>query len=99
MSLSDPLYDPTDRDVPEYYCIHGTFIGNPYGADYMCGWCEDGTPFAEYELCQTIYSNRRIRKDTAQNTLATMFDAIHGAIPLIPAQAFGVVDALAKFNR
>jgi hypothetical protein len=42
MSNSDPLYDPTDRDNPNYHCAHGTFTGNPYGADYMCGWCESG---------------------------------------------------------
>lgn len=24
------------------YCKHGTFIGDPYGPDYMCGKCEDG---------------------------------------------------------
>lgn len=23
-------------------CRHGTFIGDPYGADYMCGLCESG---------------------------------------------------------
>ena len=24
------------------YCKHGTFIGDPYGPDYLCGKCEDG---------------------------------------------------------
>jgi hypothetical protein len=24
------------------YCRHGNYIGNPYGADYMCGQCESG---------------------------------------------------------
>lgn len=24
------------------YCKHGTYIGDPYGPDYMCHWCEMG---------------------------------------------------------
>ncbi len=32
------------------YCKHGTNIGNPYGADLMCGFCEDGTTETEFEL-------------------------------------------------
>ena len=24
------------------YCKHGTYIGTPSGADYICGACEDG---------------------------------------------------------
>src|SRR5690606_40811521 len=24
------------------YCKHGNYIGTPYGADYMCHWCEMG---------------------------------------------------------
>jgi hypothetical protein len=37
---SDPLFDEDDLTVPEFYCKHGKFIGNPYGGDYLCGWCE-----------------------------------------------------------
>lgn len=22
------------------YCVHGTYIGDPYGPDYLCGACE-----------------------------------------------------------
>jgi hypothetical protein len=25
-----------------HYCRHGNYIGDPYGADYMCGACENG---------------------------------------------------------
>jgi hypothetical protein len=38
----DPLYDDDDLLHDENYCRHGTFTGNPYGGDYMCGWCESG---------------------------------------------------------
>lgn len=30
----------TDYNVS--YCKHGTNLGTPYGADYLCGYCEDG---------------------------------------------------------
>lgn len=26
----------------ENYCKHGTYLGNPYGADHICGRCENG---------------------------------------------------------
>lgn len=39
---SDPLFDEDDLNNLDYRCIHGTFIGNPYGADYLCGACESG---------------------------------------------------------
>jgi hypothetical protein len=42
MSATDPLFDEDDLNEPDYRCKHGTFIGNPYGADYLCGWCESG---------------------------------------------------------
>ena len=25
-----------------WYCKHGTYIGDPYGPDYICGYCEEG---------------------------------------------------------
>lgn len=34
--------EPEDYDNPRNYCRHGTFIGDPYGADLMCYWCETG---------------------------------------------------------
>lgn len=36
------LFDDEDLTVSANYCRHGNFIGNPYGADYLCGWCENG---------------------------------------------------------
>lgn len=24
------------------YCKHGNYVGNPWGPDYMCPWCETG---------------------------------------------------------
>lgn len=42
MTITDPLFDESDLAVADYHCRHGVFTGNPYGADYMCGWCESG---------------------------------------------------------
>jgi hypothetical protein len=42
VSATDPLFDEDDLLEPNYRCKHGTFIGNPYGGDYICGWCEFG---------------------------------------------------------
>lgn len=48
MSSTDPMFDPSDLEEPDYYCRHGRFIGNPYGADYMCFYCEMGYSDEEY---------------------------------------------------
>lgn len=37
----------------EDFCKHGTFIGDPYGPDYLCGWCEDGVSDADFEAWTT----------------------------------------------
>lgn len=29
-------------DYDQVHCIHGSYIGYPGGADYICGMCEDG---------------------------------------------------------
>lgn len=31
-----------DRSDRSSYCEHGTFIGNAFGGDYLCGPCESG---------------------------------------------------------
>jgi len=38
----DNLFDEDDLSNTDFRCKHGTFIGNPYGGDYLCGWCESG---------------------------------------------------------
>lgn len=42
VTMLDPFFDEDDLLHDSNYCRHGQFIGNPYGADYMCGWCESG---------------------------------------------------------
>lgn len=31
-----------DRNDDRSYCEHGTFVGNAFGGDYLCGPCEMG---------------------------------------------------------
>lgn len=39
-----PAGDYIEQDTSDdrNYCRHGSYIGNPYGGDYMCGPCEMG---------------------------------------------------------
>lgn len=30
------------REVPGDICRHGTYVGDAYGPDYLCGACEEG---------------------------------------------------------
>ncbi len=42
----DDTYDPEFR-MEQDYCEHGTYIGPPSGADFLCGWCESGISVKE----------------------------------------------------
>jgi hypothetical protein len=68
----DPMYDESDRDEERYYCSHGTFIGNPYGADYMCHFCELGYSDDEYRA-HVAYMERQTR---SRAMLAELFSHI-----------------------
>lgn len=42
-----------DRDFDwQSYCRHGSFIGDPYGADYLCHLCEDGLSVYDEALAE-----------------------------------------------
>lgn len=36
--------EPDDGTWGGTYCKHGTYVGTPGGADYICGACEEGEP-------------------------------------------------------
>lgn len=78
MTITDPLYDESDLQVEGFYCRHGRFIGNPYGADYLCGHCEMGTSDEEYELGLAWGEFRsRMRNEV----LPTWFAALPADVP------------------
>ncbi len=70
--------DRDDSDDPEFrdpggYCPHGTYVGG-CGADYMCGWCEDGISGAELREINRRDRTRmtRERAEQAAKLLATL---------------------------
>lgn len=38
---TDINFELTDLDVTDYYCQHRVFVGNPYGRDLLCLFCEE----------------------------------------------------------
>lgn len=68
-----------DADVTDsrQYCEHGTFIGSPWGPDYLCFYCETGTeppPPAPYRL--TIGTRRTFNSTYHQTREAVNGDPI-----------------------
>lgn len=55
------------------YCKHGTYVGDPYGPDYMCGPCEDGV--TDYEMA--LYWAKEQFRSRAK---AYMHDLVYRAI-------------------
>lgn len=69
----DDDYDPSNAygdiepDAQDYasdrdYCRHGRYVGNPWGADYMCGYCESGISDEDYEAMVKSDAEQRGRK-------------------------------------
>lgn len=59
-------------------CKHGTFVGDPYGPDYLCGACECGdTDFTINDVIQEIqvqveFHNRRMDLILADEELSSV---------------------------
>lgn len=62
------------------YCKHGTFIGDPYGADYLCGYCESGEDTDLYATSLALAKNAT--KDD-QETIAAIDSLIGNVIGTI----------------
>lgn len=91
----DPFLDEEDFQHEENYCVHGTFIGNPCGGDYLCGWCEDGTSLEEFRSYCARMENRIIRKNSVHAwfkgvSSITLKDAPFGSITI------GIILAMSK---
>ena len=39
---AEKMYPQGWREVPGDICPHGTYVGDEYGPDYLCGACEGG---------------------------------------------------------
>lgn len=44
------------------HCVHGVYIGTPFGPDYMCGRCEDGETPGEVYAEAIAEAKRRVAK-------------------------------------
>lgn len=66
------LYDPADHEIPSNYCEHGTFIGNPYGADLLCHYCETGYTAEDAKLAR-FFSNQQ-RREQRRNMLRMPYE-------------------------
>jgi hypothetical protein len=58
----------------ETHCEHGTYIGYPGGADYLCGWCEDGVSYREYSAIMRQQRHNRMVEEAT--TLNMIWDAL-----------------------
>lgn len=73
----DDTYDPEFR-LESDYCIHGTYIGPPSGADILCGYCEDGIGLAEYREIGRRQRLARIRERASRSEMALSVLLAHG---------------------
>lgn len=60
------------------HCEHGTYIGYPGGADYLCQWCEDGISLAEMVDIKLEQAHNRMLRE------AEILNAMHDAIFVTP---------------
>ena len=81
------------RSRDEDYCKHGTYIGDPYGADYLCGYCESSVSDYEFVIgfVQSDAYNAQRRYDSTLKSLMLHADYIRecqekggAALNLIP---------------
>lgn len=64
---------------PRYRCKHGTFIGDPYGPDYMCPLCELGIDDEAEELATTWHISAIFAGRNAPDTLVVKAAGIQEA--------------------
>jgi hypothetical protein len=49
------------------HCVHGTFVGNWAGPDYMCGYCEMGVTDEEFQESRRIHAEQQEKRQAARN--------------------------------
>lgn len=87
------IIEVPDQDLDSPYCEHGNYVGG-MGIDYLCHWCESGTPFDEYVAIMQIRENREQRARTAHAYLLTILD--HGALDEVPEFILKMFGALLR---
>lgn len=65
-------------DEPDFsdhtHCRHGVFVGDPYGPDYLCGYCEDGISVSEMLAAQALNARvwARAKELVAENVYGSL---------------------------
>jgi hypothetical protein len=59
------------------YCVHGTFVGNWAGPDYMCGYCEMGVSVEELEAERRWVERRDARRKLLRPKLAQLIEQVN----------------------
>lgn len=52
--------DTRRDDWARTHCEHGTFIGDPFGPDYLCGYCEDGISMEDFQAMKRRETSARL---------------------------------------
>jgi hypothetical protein len=103
MSAYDPFFNEEDLNEPDYRCIHGTFVGNPYGGDYLCHYCEGGYTAEEVEAERKATRAARARARLKEEFIVTNFSVVMrtwrhilgpGYFVALKSQLFAEADAI-----
>ena len=66
-------------DDPRYRCKHGTFIGDPYGPDFMCPACELGLDDEDETTLETWHISAIFKGRNAPDTMVIRAASIEEA--------------------
>ena len=77
------------EDRESVYCKHGTYVGYPGGADYICGFCEDGAntlyrtdcwhlQFIETGTGKVMYYHTYYNEEELTKAVRTLDEIING---------------------
>jgi len=98
MDAQGNAVEAEDYADDRFYCKHGTFIGNPFGGDYLCSWCEDGISDEDFALYVRREANRIMRRHAA-DTWARSLQGCKYAPGMHTSLIVGIIIAMMQYNR
>jgi hypothetical protein len=85
---------PTYRD--HTHCKHGTFVGDPYGSDYMCPWCESGEEPPEFTYRLWFSSSEPTTKLQVFQWGIQIYPLMPIEFPVVPEVSGEITDIIAS---
>lgn len=79
--------DAVQRGLLSYddtHCVHGTFVGNWAGPDYMCGYCEMGVSDEDFLAGRASAERRDRRVSALKPKLVELIDAVNESARVDP---------------